>query len=64
MANAAARTSSQAAWRLESIARRPVDDDARGDPHGQRVMRLVERDPGGPVAEEILPFAALDRRRD
>ena len=42
---------------------RLLHGDARRDPHRQRVVRLVERDPGDPVAEEILAFAALDRRR-
>ena len=46
-----------------SIAAALLHGDARRDPHGQRVVRLIERDPGDPVAEEILAFAALDRRR-
>ncbi len=42
---------------------RLLHGDARRDPHRQRVVRLIERNPGDPVAEEVLPFAALDRRR-
>ncbi len=39
-----------------------LDRDPRRDPNTQRIVRLIEFDPGHPVAEEIVPFAPFDRR--
>src|SRR5204863_5679491 len=39
------------------------DRNPRRDPDRERIMRLVERDPGHLVAEEVGALPALDRRR-
>ena len=39
-----------------------LDRDPGRDPHAERVVRLIELDPGHPVAEEIVAFAPPDRR--